>query len=126
MNSCPRSLADIAGINQGGQAKERPQVPPVPGDQVSKEPEGQETLKSHGDPFEGIADSKKRKANIEVVNVFIGYPKKCDPSHVKLKETGWGMAKRVFHPLEAERWPTKEATAFMNKHLTQVSEHRKE
>ena len=32
------------------------------------------------------------------------------------------MAKRVFHPLEAERWPTKEANAFMNKYLTLVPE----
>ena len=36
------------------------------------------------------------------------------------------MAKRVFHPLEAERWPTKEANTFMNKHLTLVPEQRKE
>ena len=36
------------------------------------------------------------------------------------------MAKRVFHPPEAERWPTKEANAFMNKHLTLIPEQRKE
>ena len=36
------------------------------------------------------------------------------------------MAKRVFHPPEAERRPTKEANAFMNKHLTLVSDKWKE
>ena len=35
LDSSPRSLVGIAGINQGGQAEERPQDPPVPGDQVS-------------------------------------------------------------------------------------------
>ena len=126
LHSPPRSLAGNDGKNQGGQAEERSQVPQIPGDQVSKVPEGQETLKSHGDPFDGIADFRKHKANMEVYNAFIGHPKKHDPSHVKLKKTGRGMAKRVFHPLEAERWPTKEANAFMNKHLTLVSEQRKE
>ena len=95
LNSPPRSLAGNAGTNQGGQAEERPQVPPVPGDQVSKEPEGQETLKSHGDLFEHIVDSRKCKADIEVFNAFIGHPKKHDPSHIKPKETGWAMAKSV-------------------------------
>ena len=36
------------------------------------------------------------------------------------------MAKRVFHPPEAERWPTKEANAFMTKHLTLVPEQKME
>ena len=35
------------------------------------------------------------------------------------------MAKRVFHPPEAERWPTK-ANTFINKHLTLFPEQRKE
>ncbi len=120
------SLAGITGINQGGQAKERPQDPPVPGDKVSKGGEGQDALKSHNDPFECIVDSRKCKANIEVFNAFIGQPKKHDPSHIKLKETGWAMAKRVFHLPEAERWPTKEANAFMNKHITLVPQQRKD
>ena len=30
------------------------------------------------------------------------------------------MAKRVFHPPEAERWPTAEANAFMKKYLTLI------
>ena len=36
------------------------------------------------------------------------------------------MAKRVFHLPEAEIWPTKEANAFMNKHITLVPEQRKD
>ena len=36
------------------------------------------------------------------------------------------MAKRVFHPPEAKRWPTKEANAFMTKHLTLVPEQKME
>ena len=61
---------------------------------------------------------KKRKADMDVFHAFIGHPRKRDPSHVKLLEAGWAMAKRVFHPREAERLPTKEANAFMSKHLT--------
>ena len=51
---------------------------------------------------------------------------KHDPAHVKLREMGWAMAQRVFHPQEAERWPTKDANTFMNKHLTLVLEQMKE
>ena len=36
------------------------------------------------------------------------------------------MAKRVFHPPEAERWPTKEANTFMAKNLTLVPEQKME
>ena len=61
---------------------------------------------------------KKHKANMDLFNAFIGHPKKHDPSHVKLLEAGWAMAKRVFHPPEAERWPTKEANTFMAKNQT--------
>ena len=53
-------------------------------DHASKVPEDIATLKPHSDPFEGIADSRKHKANLEVLNVFIGHPKKRDPSHFKL------------------------------------------
>ena len=49
---------------------------------------------------------------------------KHDPAHVKRRETGWAMALRVLHPQEA--WPTKDANAFINKHLTLVLEQRKE
>ena len=34
------------------------------------------------------------------------------------------MAKRVFHPPEAERWPTKEANAFIAKNLTLIPEQK--
>ena len=54
----------------------------------------------------------------------MGHPKKCDPAHIKLRETAWAIAQRVFHPQEA--WPTKDANAFMKKHLTLVLEQRKE
>ena len=40
--------------------------------------------------------------------------------HIKLCEAGLAIAKRVFHPLEAERWPTAEANAFMKKYLTLI------
>ena len=36
------------------------------------------------------------------------------------------MAKRVFHPPEAERWPTAKANTFMKKHLTLVPEQKME
>ena len=35
-----------------------------------------------------IKDSRKRKATDEVIEAFSGPPKKRDPSHIKLKETG--------------------------------------
>ena len=70
---------------------------------------------SCSDPFQCIVYSRKCKANIEVFNAFIGQPKKCDPSHIKLKEIGWAMAKRLFHLPEAEIWPTKEANTFLSK-----------
>ena len=34
------------------------------------------------------------------------------------------MAKRVLHPLEAERWPSVEANTFMKKYLTLIPEQR--
>ena len=36
------------------------------------------------------------------------------------------MAKRVFHPPEAVRWPTKEANTFMSKNLTLIPEQKME
>ena len=122
LDSPLRSQIDTVGTMQGGHFIKRPLVPPGLGDHGSKVPEGIATLKPSSDPFGSITDSRKRKANLEVYNAFIGHPKKRDPSHVKLLEAGWAMAKRVFHPPEAERWPTKEANAFMTKHLTLVPE----
>ena len=72
-------------------------------------------------PIDSIINVKKRKACSDIFPAFVGPPKKLDPAHVKLRETGWTMAQRVFHPKEA--WPTK---AFMNKHLTVVPKQRKE
>ena len=103
LDSLLRSQAGIVGTNQGGHTEERPLVPLGPGDHGSKVQEGIVTLKPHSDPFEGIADSRKRKANSEVYNAFIGHPKRRDPSHIKLLEAGWPMAKGVFHPPEDER-----------------------
>ena len=77
-------------------------------------------------PIESIKDKRKHKACSDVFAAFAGPPKKCDPTNVKLRETGWAMAQRVFHPPDAERWPTKDGKAFMNKHLTLVPEQRKE
>ena len=119
----PRSQLGAAGTSQGDQSVRRPPGPPGPGDPVSKAPEGIATLKP-SDPFESILNSKKHKANSEMFNAFIDHPKKRDPSHIKLLEAGWAMAKRVFHPPEAERWPTKEAKTFMAKNLTLIPEQK--
>ena len=98
LNSLLKSQIDAIGTVQKGHSVKRPLVPPGPGDHGSKVPEGITTLKPSSDPFGSITDSRKHKANLEVYNTFIGHPKKCDPSHVKLLEAGWAMAKRVFHP----------------------------
>ena len=63
------------------------------GDYGSTKSDGLRTLKSQHDPFEGIKDAKKCKANLDVFNVFIGHHKRPDPAHVQLGETGWAMAK---------------------------------
>ena len=81
---------------------------------------------SGANPIESIRDTRKCKACCDVFAAFAGPPKKHDPAHIKLRETGWAKAQRVFHPPEAERWPTKDANAFVNKHLTLVLEQRKE
>ena len=64
-------------------------------------------------PIDSIRNSRNRKAFAKVLAPFLGPPKKSDPTHGKIRETGWAMAQRVFHPPEAERWPTKDAKAFM-------------
>ena len=63
---------------------------------------------------------------MEVFTAFIGHPKKHDPAHVQLKVTGWAMAKRVFHRQDADKWASKDANAFMAKHLTLIPQQRKE
>ena len=60
---------------------------------------------------------KKHKAHMEVFSAFTGQPRGND---------GLAMAKRVFHPPEAERWPTKEGNAFMAKNLTLIPEQKME
>ena len=121
--SPPRSHFGAAGTSQGDQSVRRPPSPPGPGDPVSRAPEGIATL-TPIDPFACIMNPKKHKANTDVFNAFIGHPKRSDPSHVKLLEAGWAMAKRVFHPPEADRWPTSEANPFMKKYLTLVPEQK--
>ena len=58
------------------------------------------------------------------MEVFAGPSKKRDPSHIKLRDIGWAMAKMVFCSLDA--WPTKDANAFMAKHLCLVPDQKKE
>ena len=70
-------------------------------------------------PFDCLLP-RKRKAHMEVFSAFNGRPRGNDPMHIKLWEAGLAMAKRVFHPPEAERWPTAEANAFMKKYLTLI------
>ena len=56
--------------------------------------------------------------------MFAGPSKRRDPSHVKLREIGWSMAQKVFQ--SSDVWPTKDANAFMAKHLCLVPEQKKE
>ena len=48
--------------------------------------------------IDSIRNSRNRKAFAKVLAPFSGPPKKGDLTHVKLRETGWAMAQRVFHP----------------------------
>ena len=50
--------------------------------------------------------------------------KKHDPTHVKLRYTGWAMAQRVFHTPDV--WLTKDTNAFMTKNLTLIPEQKGE
>ena len=71
-----------------------------------------------------MKNPRKRKAASEVFSAFLGPPKKRDPSHVKLREMGWAMTQRVFHPTDV--WLTKDANAFMAKNLTLIPEQKRE
>ena len=85
------------------QSVRRPQGPPVPGPSVSpRVPEGIATLVP-ADLFASIQIPRKGKAHSKVFSAFIGQPRGNNPNHVTLCEAGLAMAKRVFHPLEAER-----------------------
>ena len=71
LDSPLRSQASIVGTTQGGHTEKRPPSPPGPkGDHVSMVPKGIATLKPRSDPFEGIVDSRKRKAYSEVYTAF--------------------------------------------------------
>ena len=99
----PRDQLGVPGTSQGVQSVRRPPGPPVPQDSVSpRAPEGIVTLKPTN-PFACIQNPKKHKANTEVFHAFTGRPEGNDPSHIKLLEAGFAMAKRVFHPPKAER-----------------------
>ena len=102
----------------------RPQFPPgpvVPYGSQPAEPRGKTLYSRRGvNPIEFIRDPRKRQASEEVLDAFLGPPKKRDPNHLKLRETGWEIAQRVFHPLDV--CLTKDANAFMTKNLTLISE----
>ena len=118
-------MAGPFAFSQGDSAERRSQVslgPRVP------ETTGQKGRalysRSGANPIESIKDTRQCKACADVFAAFSGPPKKRDPTHVKLGETGWAMAQRVFNPQEV--WPTKDANTFMVKYLTLVPEQRKE
>ena len=74
--------------------------------------------------METIKNPKKQDTSRDVLDAFSGPPKKkCDPSHIWLRETGWGMAQRVFDPDHV--WQTKEANAFMTKNLTLIPDQKR-
>ena len=88
------------------QSVRRPQAPPGPSNfVVPRAPQGIATLEPV-DPFATIQNPRKHKNHSEMFSEFTGQPRGNDPTHVKLCEAGLAMAKRVFHPPEAERWPT--------------------
>ena len=80
--------------------------PPGPESLISSRgPEGISTL-MHADPFATIVNPRKHKAHSEVFSAFTGRPRGNDPNHIILGDAGLAMAKRVLHPLEAERQPS--------------------
>ena len=95
-----------------------PLPPKAPGRQGAPE------VRPLGTPGLTTKVSKKRKATDEIIEVFAGNPKKRDPSHIKLRETGWSMAQKVFQSSDA--WPTKDANAFMAKNLGLIPDQKKE
>ena len=112
--------------NQGDRFVRRPPGPPFQQDNlVDLEAQRGIVALMPPDPFDCIP-LKKRKTYTEVFSAFTGQPKGNDPMHVKLGEAGLAMAKRVFHPPEATRWPTAEANAFMKKFLTLIPSQKME
>ena len=120
-SSPQRSLAGPSGFSLGDPAERMFQVPQGPGVPETTGQEGRTLYSRLGvNPIECIKDTRKSKACADVFAAFLGPPKKCDPAHIKLRETGWAMAQRVFHPPEV--WRTMDANVFMAKHLTLVPE----
>ena len=106
------------------QSVRSPSDPPGPQDFViPRAPQGIATLEPVN-PFATIQNPRKHKVHTEVFSAFTGRPRGNDPNHIKLCEAGLAMAKRVFHPPEAERWPSAEASAFMKKYMTLVSDKK--
>ena len=97
----------------------------VPGPSTSRGQEGETLYSWTGVSLvEGIKNPKKHEATRDVLDAFSGPPKrKCDPSHILLREAGWGMAQRVFDPSRV--WQTKEANAFSTKFLTLIPDQKR-
>ena len=89
----PMSPAGKSRTGSGDQEEKRSHNPKTSGDHGSTKSDGSRTLMSQNDPFVGIKDAKKHKANLEVFTAFIGHPKKHDLAHVQLRETDRAMAK---------------------------------
>ena len=119
----PTSPAGKSRTGSGDQEEKRSHNPKTSGDHGSTKSDGSRTLKSQNDPFVSIKDAKKHKNNLEAFTAFIGHPNKYDPAHVQLRETGWAMANQVFHPQNADKWPTMKAND-QTSHSDSSSEER--
>ena len=118
-------MASPSSFSQGDHAERSFQAPPGPRVPETTGQEGRRLYSQSGANLkESIKNIRKHNASADVFAAFSGPPKKHDPSHVKLKKTGWAIAQRVFHPPEV--WPTVDGNMFMVKHLTLVLKQRKE
>ena len=124
-------MSDDTSQSSGDEDGEGDQDDTNPGDQdeIFSPPQvpdhqGAPEVRPSGTPGLATKVSKKRKATDEIIEVFAGPSKKRDPSHVKLREIGWSMAQKVFQ--SSDVWPTKDANAFMAKHLCLVPDQKKE
>ena len=87
----PMSPASKSRTGSGDQEKKRSHNPKTLGDNGSTKSDGLKTLKSH--LFVGMKDTKMHRANLEFFSAITRHPKKHDPAHVQLGETGWAMVK---------------------------------
>merc|ERR1712240_487859 len=94
-----------------------PKEPESISSRVPKEP-----LALMQDPFAAISNQRKCRAHQEMFEAFIGQPRGDNPNHVILGDAGMAMAKRVLHPLEAERWSSSEANALLKNYVTLIPE----